>query len=81
VDKTVAGSVTFVARTSKNKKPKTLYLGRGTRTESQAVDDLVDWAQRAALASGDPFTSRHKGGRRKKLTRKMVKEALRRVAG
>jgi len=81
VDKTVVGSITFVVRTSKSKKPKTLYLGRGTGTESQAVDDLVDWAQKAALTPGDPFTSRHKGGRRKKLTRKMVKEALRRVAG
>ena len=80
VEKTAVGSVMFVVRTSKTKRPKTLYLGRGTSTEAQAVDDLVEWARKAALMPGDPFLSRHKNGRRKKLTRRMVKEAVRRVA-
>ena len=53
-------------RTSKTKKAKYLYLSRGTELEAQAVNDVVEWAQKAGLTKGDPFASRHKGGKRKK---------------
>lgn len=74
-------SILFVVRSSKTKKAKYLYLTRGTEMEAQTLEDMVEWAKKAKVEQGDPFTSRRKDGKRKKLTRKMVSKALKRIAG
>ena len=54
VNRVAVSSILFVERASKTKKAKYLYLSRGTELEAQAVDDMVEWAQKADLGKGRP---------------------------
>ena len=78
-------SVLFVVRSSKTGAGRYLYLSRKGAVESQAVDDVVEWAEASGVERGDPFLSRWQVGKngqrtRRKLTRRMMSEGLKDLA-
>ena len=80
VPESAVESILFAFRSSKSGLAKYLYLARNSSFESTVVDDLVQWAKLAHLQKGDPFCSRWKKGKRKKLTRRMVNDTLKQMA-
>jgi hypothetical protein len=76
-------SVLFIIQSSKCDKVgkgRYLYLSRKSVIESELVDDVVKWAQVSQVQQGEPFLSRWKSNRHKKVTRRMVTEGLRSIA-
>jgi hypothetical protein len=78
-------NILFVVRSSKTGTGRYLYLSRKSPAESQAVDDVIEWAKLSEVRRGDPFLSRWKMGRggqrsRLKLTRRMMSEGLKDLA-
>ena len=73
-------SILFAFRSSKSGAAKYLSLARNSSFESTVVDDMVQWAKLAKLQKGDPFCSRWKNGKRKKLTRRMMNDTLKQMA-
>ena len=75
----------FVIRSSKTGTGRYLYLTRKSPAESEAVDDVVEWAAASGSHRGDPFLARRRLGKngqwgRLKLTRRMMNEALKHLA-
>ena len=78
-------SVLFVIRSSKTGTGRYLYLTRKSVAESEAVDDVIEWAAASGSHRGDPFLARRRLGKngqwgRLKLTRRMMNEALKHLA-
>jgi len=85
MDSSKVTNILFVVRSTKTGAGRYLYLSRKSPFESQAVDDVVEWAKVSEVARGDPFLSRWetgKGGNRTrlKLTRRMMSEGLKDLA-
>ena len=78
-------SVLFVIRSSKTGAGRYLYLTRKSVAESEAVDDVIEWAAASGSHRGDPFLARRRLGQngqwdRLKLTRRMMNGALKHLA-
>jgi len=76
-------SILFVVRSSKADRDangRYLYLSRNSTEESVLLDEVILWCKMSGVRQNEPFLSRHKFGRHKKLTRRMVTEALRATA-
>lgn len=71
----------FVIYASKRgKKARHLYLTRNTEEEGQLLSDVIDFMRMSGVKKDEPFLSRHKNGRFKKLTRKMINEEIKGMA-
>lgn len=76
-------SVMFVIRSSKKDQDghgRYLFLNKRSPLESQLVEDVVWWSIHSGSQESEPFLSRVSRGRGKKLTRRLLTEAVREVA-
>jgi hypothetical protein len=74
--------ILFIVRSGKmGNETNYLNLGRKSPLESQLVNDIVEWCKSSGVRKGDPLLSRYQAdancrNRHKKLTRRMVSQAL-----